>query len=1133
MRIYIVLCLPQMKTKLLLALSIFLVSLQTFAQGSLPVKKFSYQDYQAPANVWSFTQDRNGFLYMGTSGSLLQYDGKTWRIAKTEDSVQIGLTARHFYEDNNGKVYAFGDGTLGYFSSNQNNELIFKSLIPQLPEKARRFAIGTRIMKTADGLYFASTDWLARWNGKEFRLWYPPKSNFTRGFEAHGKVYMRENNTGLYVFKNEKLEYIKGSQQLFGIERISFMLPISKGNILVGTRSKGIWLYNPTIQDSTKAFTPLRTSIDVTFYTNSIYDATTLPDKTILINLFTGGVAQLTPEGQFMRWVYQTSEFVTTCYLDKTGQLWLGTSQNGAIRLNISSPYKQWTLNELDNQMPNWLHRFEGKLYGGGVSRLSILKNGVFEKIPNSPIQPFSFVEMNIEGQNKFLVGAFDGVVEVKGETTIPISQGQPIYQIFKHPKFPNNLFVFDRGGFTLLTYSQGKWIKDNTSLKTLSEAKWNNGLGRGFIYEPMSGVLWGVKPNEGVDMITWATQAINKPTITQVPTSEKLKISFINFLYEGKVVFQNTTNQFFTYNHQKGEFEPFKPLQAYQYRKLIIGAVQTDTINKQFFVPISARKGQINNFLRFDVIKMLPNQTISIDSTTHQYFPKQLLLSTSLEQDSTIWVSMNDYLLHYDLKKQTVLPADFKAYIRELRNNQTLVCGVTFCKEDSIAQYLQDEHAKMVLPYSQNDLTFRFAAPYFIDEEATQFSYFLEGFDNTEWSAWTAESKKEYTNLREGTYTFKVKARNVFGRESNIVAYQFTILPPFYRTWWAYTGYTLGAIFVVLGLIYANSRRLLAAQRRLEEMVVQRTAEIEKQKTEIEAQRDNLAEMNEEINMQREEILITAENLKVANNEISKKNEDIVASINYAQRIQFAMLPFEGRIAESIGKENFFILYKPKDIVSGDFYVFEEIDNKLFVAVADCTGHGVPGAFMSMIGNQLLHEIIVRDAVHRPDLVLNKLHIEIRRVLQQEQTGTQDGMDIALVVIYRQEAYFEYAGAMNPMYYVQGEQPTLHELKATKKPIGGRTFDNETERIFAYHTVHFAQQAPTLYLFSDGYCDQFGGQQNRKFMAKRFRETLLAINHQPLAQQKQVLDTTITDWIKEGDEKQIDDILVVGLKLK
>jgi serine phosphatase RsbU (regulator of sigma subunit) len=437
-----------------------------------------------------------------------------------------------------------------------------------------------------------------------------------------------------------------------------------------------------------------------------------------------------------------------------------------------------------------------------------------------------------------------------------------------------------------------------------------------------------------------------------------------------------------------------------------------------------------------------------------------------------------------------------------------------------------------MVLPYSQNDLVFRFAAPYFIDEEATQFSYFLEGFDQTEWSAWTTESKKEYTNLREGTYVFKVKARNIFGKESNVASYQFTILPPWYRTWWAYSLYALLGILLILGLIYGNSRRLLAAKRRLEATVKQRTAEIEKQKAEIEAQRDNLAEMNEEINMQREEILITAENLKIANNEISKKNEDIVASINYAQRIQFAMLPFEGRIAENIGKENFFILYKPKDIVSGDFYVFEEIDNKLFVAVADCTGHGVPGAFMSMIGNQLLHEIIVRDAVHRPDLVLNKLHLEIRRVLQQEQTGTQDGMDIALVVIYRQEAYFEYAGAMNPMYYLQGEQPTLHELKATKKPIGGRTFDKEAERVFAYHTVQFDQTPTTLYLFSDGYCDQFGGQDNRKFMAKRFRETLLAAYNKPLAQQKQILDDTITTWIKEANEKQIDDILVVGIKV-
>jgi hypothetical protein len=447
-----------MKSKLLLGLFIFLSTLHTFAQGSLPTKKYSYKDYQAAPTIWSFTQDRNGFLYMGSAGALLQYDGKNWRIAKTDNAAQIPLTARYFYEDTQGKVYALGDATLGYFSSNGKNELVFKSLTKLLPEKARNFTIGTRIMPMSDGLYFGATDWLARWDGKAFKVWYPPKSNFTRSFDVNGKIYVRENNTGIYVFENEQFTYIKGSHQLFANERISFMLPTPNGNVLVGSRGKGIWLYDTQTQDSTKAFTPIRTQIDSSLYSNNIYDATTLPDKTILVNLFTGGVVQMTPEGQFMRWVYQTSEFITTCFLDQTGQLWLGTSQNGAIRINYSSPYTQWTLNELDNQMPTWLHRFEGTMYAGGSSKLAVFKQGQFVKVPNSPTQPFSFVEMNVEGQQKFLLGGFDGVVEVKDEKVFPISQGQPINQVFINKKFPQHLFIWDRGGFSVLAYTKGKW---------------------------------------------------------------------------------------------------------------------------------------------------------------------------------------------------------------------------------------------------------------------------------------------------------------------------------------------------------------------------------------------------------------------------------------------------------------------------------------------------------------------------------------------------------------------------------------------------------------------------------------------------------------------------------------------------
>lgn len=279
---------------------------------------------------------------------------------------------------------------------------------------------------------------------------------------------------------------------------------------------------------------------------------------------------------------------------------------------------------------------------------------------------------------------------------------------------------------------------------------------------------------------------------------------------------------------------------------------------------------------------------------------------------------------------------------------------------------------------------------------------------------------------------------------------------------------------------------------------------------------------------------------------ELQKKNEDLTDSINYAKRIQHAMLPFPERISQSL--PDYFIFFKPKDIVSGDFYWFQDIsiesydlgmerdnaekitkEKKIVIAVADCTGHGVPGAFMSMIGNELLNQIVNVHKITSPDLILNQLHKGIRKALQQGETENRDGMDISVVTLT--DSKLEYAGAMNPLYYVQNQE--FHEIKADKRSIGGR--QGEEERIFTKHTISLSQptknqQKTTIYLCSDGFQDQFGGEHGKKFMVKRFRELLSQVAHLSMDEQKERLDNTFNSW--KGDEAQVDDVLIFGMRL-
>ncbi len=259
---------------------------------------------------------------------------------------------------------------------------------------------------------------------------------------------------------------------------------------------------------------------------------------------------------------------------------------------------------------------------------------------------------------------------------------------------------------------------------------------------------------------------------------------------------------------------------------------------------------------------------------------------------------------------------------------------------------------------------------------------------------------------------------------------------------------------------------------------------------------------------------------------EIEHKNKDITDSINYSKSIQEASLPpkqLKYRLFPDA-----FVLFKPKDIVSGDFYWFAEKDGKRLIASCDCTGHGVPGALMSMLGNNILNQIVNEKGITSPDEVLNQLHYEIRKALKQEgQSKTQDGMDIALIT-FNSETEIEYAGAQRPLWIVKsGAAAPFLEIKADKFSIGGN--QSESERKFTKHNISLSK-GDCVYIFSDGLVDQFGGAEGKKFMSKRFKDLLLANYTKPMLKQEDVIVETMEAW--KGSREQVDDILVIGIRI-
>lgn len=404
------------------------------------------------------------------------------------------------------------------------------------------------------------------------------------------------------------------------------------------------------------------------------------------------------------------------------------------------------------------------------------------------------------------------------------------------------------------------------------------------------------------------------------------------------------------------------------------------------------------------------------------------------------------------------------------------------------------NDNSELVFEEGDNPISINMSAPFYLKEGSTRYQYRIDRL----MSDWSALSTNPTIDLyREpGEYSVRLRAINILGDISEEKSISFTIRPPFTQTLWFFLLAGAGGFIMLALLIYLREKKLRHDKRVLEEKVRERTAEIESKKKQIELQRD----------------------------EILKQKEEITGSITYASRIQDAILPEES-ICKKLFRDHF-VLFKPRDIVSGDFYWIHEEPDRILFAVADCTGHGVPGAIMSMLGISILNEIASNSNGDLPaGEMLNLLREKVIFSLKQTGSGDEatDGMDISLCIMERKTGCLQFAGAFNPLWILRNGK--LTEFRADRMPVGYQ------EKLPGFTTRETTlQEGDALYLLSDGYFDQFGGDNDKRFSSGRLKRVLREISSLPMNRQKEILDERFIKWMGGGD--QIDDVLILGIRI-
>jgi ligand-binding sensor domain-containing protein/serine phosphatase RsbU (regulator of sigma subunit) len=1055
-------------------------------------RNFNVEDGLAQSQILSMCQDRNGNIWFGTnSGGVSKYDGNKF-VNYTENDSLVNNVVFSIAEIKNGNILFGTNGGLSVFNGKTFKNYTDKTgLTHNRVFKILQDYNGTVWIGTSKGICQLQGDKIVPFNAdtllnnaKIFTIYADKSDNIWFGTMEDGVIrYTPESKKFTYFDTSQGLhnnfvrsinEDIQGNiyvGTILGINRINrsgiiqkvnipreenvgflSILPDNKNNLWMAT-NEGVYKYNGFAFRQYKDKNGLAS--------NKLLSAMQDREGNFWFGTDGFGVSKFAGEA-FVSYSVQDSlpgDYITAIFQDSKKNVWLGIKGFGVIRFQ-NGKYLQYKLNANDRAhslSDNWVQTISednnGNIFFGTQEGLSIYDGTSFHNLSSKDGLPDNIIYSIIRDKDGLMwIGTINGLCYYDGKL---------------HPVNAVNNLKSEREKFRIYNIYQDRnrtfWLASENCL---------------------------IKYDGKTAMVYNKTNGFTDKRVTSIVQDKKGRLWF------------GTDEGVFAYDYTS--FDNIGEARGLASNKVYL--MQTDELNNLW---VGTNKG----LDRIDLQEYYASGKIIL-----KHYGKEEGLKGVECNSNAAMKDAEGNLWFGTIKGVTVYNPHFDKINRQEAITRITGIRLFFQNADNDLKKYSEGHdslsglpKKLVLPYDKNHVTFDFIGVCITNPNKVKYQFRLEGADN-DWFPPTSKTEATYSSLSPGDYTFYLKAMNNDGLwNEKPVTFKFSILPPWWKTWWFYTLVTVLAFGSLYLFIAVRTQNLKKAKIELEQEVELRTFQLRQEKEKVEV-------INKEVSEQK--AIIEA------------KNHDITDSIKYAKNIQEALLP----PLQNLHKEmnDAFVLYLPKDIVSGDFYWFAKRNNKRFIASVDCTGHGVPGAFMSIIGNTLLNEIVTDKNITDPAEILNELHMGVKTALKQSNSENErrDGMDIALCALNEEGNILEYAGANRPLWIFRKNKigdDAFELVKANKFPIGGLEMPNEEKRRFTAHSIP-VQKGDMVYIFSDGYADQFGGERGKKFMVGNMQKLIAGMHYRPLKEQEKLLVQAFQKW--KGDVEQVDDVLVIGFRI-